>query len=397
MRIGLFGGSFDPFHNGHKSIIEGALRSGNLDRIVVIPVARNSFKRGKILSAAPYRYYQTLHAIEGFEDKVSISDIEFHMPGISYTANTIRELLQNGYDDDELFWICGSDILDSFDKWREPEELLKMVTLMVAHRPGDDSAENAKEFASKVKLFEEKFATKVVTFDIDGIEVASSAIRADKDFDDVPKAVREFIATHDLYSKDPSPLEKVSDEAINLFYELSIVLMDYLGEKRLLHTINVALYACKIAANNGISCDKALIAGILHDCAKELPDNIQKAYAMLADGEDSKLLSHDKLWHAPAGSHMAKELFEIDDEEILDAIKYHTTGRGNMTSLEKVIYLADKIEPARKFDNLEPIRKASMTDINLAMKLCLDEVSKKFEKTHKRMHDYTYDCYRDLV
>ena len=94
MRIGLYGGSFDPIHNGHLSIVRGALRSGAVDLVMVIPTVRNPFKRGKVLSAAPYRYYMVKETIEAeiSDPRVIVSDVEFYIEGISYTVNTLRYL-----------------------------------------------------------------------------------------------------------------------------------------------------------------------------------------------------------------------------------------------------------------------------------------------------------------
>lgn len=384
MKVGLFGGSFDPFHNGHLSMIEGALKA--VDKVVVIPSARNPFKRGKILNAAPYRYYMTVDAVERFGDKVVVSDIEFFIPGISYTLNTIKALLKDNKINDlvdsdnvELFWICGSDILPTFDKWYEPEEILGLVSLLVARRPGQD-----EDFESNVKRIEDQYDTKITVFDIDGVDVSSSCFRKEKNMDQLPEEVKTFIKTNALYSADW--LKNVSDKAMEDYLEYAIEMYPILKRDRLLHTINTAVFAVKYAVMYGGDPDKALIAGILHDCAKELPDDQQKKMAIKDSGESYDI---KKLWHGPAGALMAKKQFGIKDEEILDAIRYHTTARAKMTITDKVVYLSDKIEPARTYDDLTEVRAAADKDLELGLILCVSAFVDKSKRKGMKLHPNT--------
>ncbi|MBO7426043.1 MAG: bis(5'-nucleosyl)-tetraphosphatase (symmetrical) YqeK [Clostridiales bacterium] len=384
MKVGLFGGSFDPFHNGHLSMIEGALKA--VDKIVVIPSARNPFKHGKILNAAPYRYYMTVDAVERFGDKVIVSDVEFFIPGISYTLNTIKALLKNNKINDlvdsdnvELFWICGSDILPTFDKWYEPDEILDRVDLLVARRPGQD-----EDFEANVKRIEDLYDTRITVFDIDGIDVSSSGFRKEKNEDQIPQEVKTFIKTNALYSADW--LENVSDKAMEGFLEYAIELYPLLKRERLLHTINTAILAVKYAVMYGGDPDKALIAGILHDCAKELPDEQQRKMAIKDSGESYDI---KKLWHGPAGALMAKKQFGIKDEEILDAIRYHTTAREKMTITDKVVYLSDKIEPARTYDDLTEVRAAADKDLELGLILCVSAFVEKSKRKGMKLHHNT--------
>ena len=373
MRIGFFGGSFDPVHNGHISMIKGALESGAVDKVVVIPTARNSFKRGLALSAAPYRYYmvkETLEDIFGDDGRVEVSDVEFFIEGISYTALTLDKLCTG---DDEYFWICGSDILPSFDKWRDPEKILSHAALLVAKRPGDPTdIDTEKERLQGI--FGE--LCRIRTFKIKGYEEASSIIRKTGDYEGVPEAAVRFINEHDLYNAGKI-LHDCSSKAAEDYLEYAIVLYPLLKRKRLLHTLNVGLLSAYYAKCHGADIDKALIAGTLHDCAKELSDEQQRELARKRCGD---LFEHIKLLHSPAGATMAREQFGIDDEEILDAITYHTTGRGGMTMIDKVVYLADKLEPARTYADLTEMRRLAPTDLDGALRLCLTSVLDKFRR-----------------
>ncbi len=405
MKIGLFGGSFDPIHNGHLSMIEGALESGCVDIAVVIPTARNPFKRGRMLSAAPYRFYMTKRAVEArFKKNVFLCDIEFFMEGISYTANTIEKFCGKKYlktflkecglgkkaDEDHSFcWICGSDILPTFDKWYKPEKILQNAGLLVAQRPGDSTdIEYEKKRISEALGID----ADIRSFEIKGVEAASSVIREEKDFDDIPEAALEFIKTHDLYPSE-DPLSEVGDEACSVYLDSAIAMYPILGEKRLLHTLNTGLLSALYATRFGADPDKALIAGALHDCAKEIDIDKQKKMALKRCPE---LTTDPKLYHSPAGAIMASKLMGIDDEEILEAITFHTTGKKDMTVLDKIVFLADKLEPSRTYTDLTLMRELSKTDLDASLILCVKAVKNKFDMKGREIHPYTLEFMKDL-
>ena len=407
MRIGLYGGSFDPIHNGHLSIVRGALRSGAVDLVMVIPTVRNPFKRGKVLSAAPYRYYMVKETIEAEinDDRVIVSDAEFYTEGISYTVNTlhyltdknrIREVLtkagtdeSKATEDHTYFWLCGSDILSMFDKWYRAEEIISMVSLLVASRPGD-GVDIDEERIRLNKAFGHE--VPILKFDIDGVEASSSDIKRTGDDKEIPETARDFIKEHALYNfKDV--WEAVDDETANKFLDFAVELYPILRRKRLLHTLNTGLLSAHLALIHGADVNKALIAGELHDCAKELPEDEQRRMAQKRSGD---LFTDFKLLHSPAGATMAKERFGIEDEEILDAITYHTTGRGDMPTLDRIVYLADKIEPSRTYADLSEMREVAEYDLTAAVKLCLGAVIDKFRKQDRSNHPLTEDLARDL-
>lgn len=408
MNIGLLGGSFDPFHKGHESLIDGALRSGTVDAVIVIPSGRNPFKSGRNVSAAPYRFFMTKDAVEAdYEGRnVFVSDIEMSYSGTSFTLTTIKEISKTSYirtflkvngikeskaeEPHAFFWITGSDVLPTFDKWRKADEILKIAGLLVASRPGD-GVDIDEQIERLEKVF--GFVPDIEVFRIDGVKTASSEMRKDEDFRNCPKAVREFIKTHNLYDPDSS-LDLVADETIEEFYENAIKLYRYLGPKRLLHTLNVGLLSCKYAAiYDRNMCDKALIAGELHDCAKELDESLQMKMAEERSGD---LFTEKKIIHSPAGAVMAQNEFGIEDPAILDAITYHTTGRGGMTLLDKIVYLADKLEPSRTYADLTKERELAVTDIDEALRLCVKSVKKKFESRGTKIHPLTIDFMDDL-
>ena len=405
MRIGVYGGSFDPFHNGHLAIIRGALRCGLIEAVVVIPTVRNSFKRGRVLSAAPYRFYMTKDVLESeFKDEpVYLSDIEFSIEGISYTAITLERFCDKAYivpflmangvkrkraeEDHSYFWIAGSDILPQFDSWYMPDKILKYANLLAASRPGDGI-----DVDSEADRLEKIFDKRPEIFKIEQVEASSSVIRKERDFDKIPEAARRFIITHDLYQAD-NPLDHVSDRAVESFMEAAIWMYPYLGCKRLLHTLNVGLLSCRYALIHGCDPDKALLAGALHDCAKELDIDLQRRMAEERTGD---IFVEKKLLHSPAGATFASREFGVDDPEILDAITYHTTGCGNMSLLSKIVFLADKLEPSRTYTDLTQMRITALRDLDEALRMCVGAVKDKFESQGRDIHPLTRDFMESL-
>ena len=404
MRIGIYGGSFDPVHNGHIAMIKSALKSGIVDLLIVIPSVRNNFKLYSNKLPPPYRLVMMKETIEGLGIKnCYVSDVEFGIDGVSYTSVVLAKLTSKKYirefllsndikrkkteEDHEFFWVMGSDTLATFETWYKPEEILKHATLLVAARPGDDT--DVEKAASSIR---KNLGGKVEMFRLDGVLCSSSEILSTGDFSKVPEPTREFIARHALYTEN-TMLSGVSDEAKKQFFEASVWMSNYLGSKRLLHTLNVGYLSAHLAEIFGADKDKALIAGALHDCAKELPIETQNKLAKKYSGD---LFTEKKLLHSPAGSTFAKEELGIKDKEILDAICYHTTGRGDMNLLEKIVYLADKIEPARTYTDLTPIRNAAEKDLDSAMRMTAASVKDKFVSQGRDIHPLTELMMKDL-
>lgn len=404
MRIGIYGGSFDPVHDGHIAMINSALKSGFIDLVIVIPSVRNNFKLYANKLPPPYRLYMMKETIEGLGIKdCYVNDIEYDIEGVSYTAVVLKELSSGSYLKDfltdngvkkkkaeeqhEFFWIMGSDTLGTFETWYNPGEILNYATLLAAVRPGDTT--DVDKAADSIR---KNLGGKVEIFRLKGVDCSSSEITTSGDFSKVPEPAREFIKRHSLYTEN-TKLEGVSEAARKQFYESSVWMYKYLGGKRLLHTLNVGYLSAHLADVFGCDKDKALIAGALHDCAKELPFEKQTELAKKYSGD---LFTEKKLLHSPAGATFAKEEFGIEDKEILDAICYHTTGRGNMTLLEKIVYLADKIEPSRNYTDLTPIRTAAEVDLDSAMRMTAAAVRDKFVSQGRDIHPMTLLMMRDL-
>ena len=170
--------------------------------------------------------------------------------------------------------------------------------------------------------------------------------------------------------------------------EIRDYLKDNLKPSRYGHTLGVVNTAIRLAEFYGEDKNKAEIAALCHDVAKNMSND---ALRKIIDNENI-ILSIDEentqeLWHSIVAPVIARKVFEIEDEEILAAMRWHTTGKEDMTNLEKIIYLADLIEPSRKFDGVDEIREIAYKDLDLAMLKAL---------THTTIYLLTKGCAVDI-
>jgi predicted HD superfamily hydrolase involved in NAD metabolism len=183
------------------------------------------------------------------------------------------------------------------------------------------------------------------------------------------------------------------------FEQMMATVEAQLPEKRWKHTLGVIESSVELAKRFGADPDKARIAALLHDIAKYWPAQRQRE-AVEADGHPAGLdtLQYDKpLWHSHAGAYVARTEFGIEDEEILDAIRYHTSGRIGMTLLEKVVCLADYIEPGRDYPGVEELRKLAETSLERALLAGFDGTIMHLIETGKRIYPLTVLSRNDLL
>lgn len=160
-----------------------------------------------------------------------------------------------------------------------------------------------------------------------------------------------------------------------MMYDYALIkreLEQILSHKRYEHCCNVAQSAYELALKYGESCEKAYACGLLHDICKEMPFKRQKQMALSSGYHLSfEELCSKSLWHAVAGAYYAAKKYNIDDEDMLNAIRYHTVARERMSRLEEIIYLADLISADRKYKDVGRIRKLAFSDLQLAMREAL--------------------------
>ncbi|OLF91239.1 Hydrolase (HAD superfamily) YqeK [Bacillus paralicheniformis] len=174
-------------------------------------------------------------------------------------------------------------------------------------------------------------------------------------------------------------------------------MQEQLTEQRYIHTVGVMETAVQLAERFGADVKKAEIAAIFHDYAKFRPKEEMKQIILNGGGPLEVLDFHHELWHAPAGAALVKTEVGITDEDILSAIRFHTSGRPNMTLLEKVIYVADYIEPGRRFPGVEEVRTLAEEDLDLALIQALKNTMTFLISKNQAVYPETVATYNALV
>jgi predicted HD superfamily hydrolase involved in NAD metabolism len=170
-----------------------------------------------------------------------------------------------------------------------------------------------------------------------------------------------------------------------------------LTEHRYQHTLGVMETAISLARKYGVDEKKAELAAIFHDYAKFRPKDEMKEI-IVSQGMPKDLLEYNsELWHAPVGAFLAESEAEITDKEVLDAIRFHTSGRKGMTRLEKVIYLADYIEPGRHFPGVEEVRNLAKINLDEALIKAVQNTIMFLMKKNQAIYPETFHTYNDLI
>lgn len=171
-----------------------------------------------------------------------------------------------------------------------------------------------------------------------------------------------------------------------------------MGEKRYIHSVNVSKSAVELANAYGADVYKAELAGILHDCCKEIPKDemlqIIKSGGIILDAVEK---NSSKLWHSLAGSVYVRDNLGIDDEDIINSIRYHTTGRAGMSLLEKIIFTADFISAERDYKGVDIMREKAFNDLDDAMLFGLQFTISDLAKRKRNIHSNAIFCYNDIL
>ncbi len=390
--IAIMGGTFDPIHYGHLVTAEAVRHRFQVDKVVFIPTGRPAHKTNKHVTHNEHRYLMTVLATmrnENFE----VSRIEIDRPGTTYTIDTIEQLKRMCRPDVRLYFITGADAIHQIMNWKEPERLLSLCDFVAVTRPG----------YQKNRLFEEigeirgKYSSRIHYMEVPALAISSSDIRerASKGMPIqylLPQEVEDYIHKFGLYQD----YEKDEVKFMLSLETMQEKLQSALSVKRYIHTMGVSEEAVRLAEIYGTRADqqKAKVAGLLHDCAKDYPVEMRlrfcKEYKVPLDEIMEK---QTDLIHPFLGAEVAKREYLVEDKEILNAIRYHTTGRANMTLLEKIIFIADYIEPNReKFDGLEEARRLAYIDLDMAMKCILEQTIAFVEERGRLLHPLSLEA-----
>lgn len=337
MRIAIFGGSFDPVHNEHVACVRAAIAHLSLDKVFIVPSHVAPHKAGGAHASDEARLAMCRIAFSALE-QVAIDESEIASGGTSYSYLTCRAFRER-FPGADIYFLVGADMLENFFFWRNPDDILSHVTLAAFGR-GDDRVSGLHA------RFRERFHADFVEIPFCGRAISSTELRValafGKEAEGLDKRVFAYIREHGLY--------------------VHAAVMPALAlekEERREHSFRVALLAAKYAPRYGISQDKAILASALHDCGKYVPlSSPMLKGCKLPDDVPAPVV------HQFTGAYLAEHSFGIDDGEVLDAIRYHTSGREDMTPLGKLIFLADMLEEGRFFEGVEELRRLLSDDLN---------------------------------
>lgn len=369
MRIGLFGGTFDPVHFEHVKLCRHAVKELQLDKLIIMPAGQPPHKTGKRTDPAD-RWNMCRLAFSDLRG-CELWNYELAKTGPSYSYLTLQHL-RTIYPQDELLFLIGGDSLHDFFTWKNPEVIASLCQLAVARREGESDR-------AALERFVRVFGKEPIFLSIRGKNLSSTEARILTLFGlptetVMPKAVREYVARRNLYQEEAGFVERIRP---------------FLTEKRFRHTAYTVTESLLLARRTGCDPKKAFLAAALHDVAKKLSDEELAGYGYIRDPR-----MPDPVVHAFAGAYLAERVFGVTDPEIVDAIRYHTTGRPGMSMLEKVLYVADCIEKTRDYEGVEVFRQAVAEDFELGFVCCLKGTMELLKKDHReQVSELTGEAY----
>ena len=313
-RILIFGGSFDPIHNGHIKIARRVMKNLHIDMVYFELAASPRWKTPNVSSKDRLNMLKlAIDGIKGFA--IDTYELDSNKE-INYSIDTVR-YFKNKFPHDEIYFLIGYDQLNKLHDWYKIDELANLAHL-VAYNRKDNQVLNKDNI--------DKYHVQIVEGPY--YNVSSTMIRDFKSID-VSKNVLRYILDNRLY------------------YASKV--QSYLSIHRYNHSVEVALLALEIAKNNKLNKLNTFKAALLHDIGKDIDINIAKT---IMEEHFKDYLNMPKFsYHQFIGSYLAKHDFNVKSKEVLEAIKYHATGKANMGKIGKVVYAADKIEPTRGFDS----------------------------------------------
>ena len=347
MNIAIFGGTFNPVHKEHINIAKAAIKELALDKLIVVPTFTPPHKN-IVPAPAEDRLDMLKIAFKNVKNAV-VSDFEIKNGGKSYSYITAEHFAAE-YPQAKLYFIVGDDMLSDFKTWRNPERILSVAELAVFGRES-----YAADRSYEKKYFSERFHKGFTELSYCGKDDSSTEIRVYSALGlDVSDKTDEGVARY------------IKEKGLYAGGEYEAYIRKVLPEKRLVQTANGGVAGLKRCKAAGVPEEKAYTAAILHDCAKNQSPADYKAFRLPSDVPPP-------VTHAFLGAYIAENVLKIKDEEIIDAIRYHTSGKANMTALGKLIFVADMIEKGRTYDGVEKLRALYEGDLNECFKECLKE------------------------
>jgi nicotinate-nucleotide adenylyltransferase len=341
VKLAILGGSFNPVHLGHLFLADTVLSSLHYDRVVMIPAYRSPFKLAAkdMESTSTDRLEMLAAAIVG-DPRLTIDDCEIKREGVSYTVDTLQDIITRYLPDGKPALIIGDDLSADFLKWKDSDKILELADIIVARRLNTAAGD---------------YPFPHTRIDNEVMNISSQMVRQrideGKDWRSlVPTEARAIIEDRRLYGfSGDTPSDEQCGWPMILHIEAEARMN--LTVERFLHSRNTALLAVDMCRRFGLDPCLGYLAGIAHDLGKQLDG---KVLMKLAKADGMKITDLEKkkpgLLHGRVAAVLLRERFGIHNKEVLEAVAFHTSGSADMGPLAKVIYIADKVEPSRNVD-----------------------------------------------
>ena len=387
MKIGIYGGTFDPPHLAHMAAARVAMEQLELDRLLIIPDQEPPHKGLPADAASPQQRLEMADLIaDGLGPRAEASDLELRREGVSYTADTVEQLHES-YPNDELWLLMGTDMFLTIENWYQPERIFQYAGIAAFSRSHEDTGEMFQEQSENLQR---RFQARTKIVDLPQVmELSSRDLRrllaSEWNGGNVDPGqflwtpVYGYILREGLFGTK-ADLKHLSDK------HLRAVSYSMVKAKRLPHIQGTEEEAVRLAKHWGVDPERARRAAILHDCTKYWSLEEQVAccdkYGIQLDEMERTGV---KFLHSKTGAAMAKYVFGEPDD-VYDAIFCHTTGKPGMNTFEKILYLADYMEPSRDFEGVEELRRLVYEDLDKAMiyglEMTMEELKEKGAIVH---------------
>lgn len=399
MKIGIYGGTFDPPHLGHMEAARQVKEHMGLDRLLLIPAKLPPHKDLPPDTATQeQRLAMTQIMADGLGEGVEVSSIELEREGVSYSADTVEQLAAQ-YPNDELWVLMGTDMFTTLQTWHDPARLFRLAGVVGFAR---DETCGARLTQQRENL-EQTYGARAQTVTLSRItNISSTQLR-----EELAKEWRKgrrgggpalqylwppvygYILREGLYGSH-ADLKHLTDD------QLRAVSYSMIRAKRIPHIRGTEETVVALALHWGVNPQWARRAGILHDCTKYLELEEQLALCAQYHVELDELEQVAvKLLHAKTGAALARHVFGEPDP-VCDAIYCHTTGKADMTTFDKILYLADYMEPNRDFEGVEALRKLVWEDLDRAMVMGLEMTMQEMKEKNAPVHRNTLQALGQL-
>jgi nicotinate-nucleotide adenylyltransferase len=361
-RFAILGGSFNPPHLGHLFLAEAVLSELAYDRIILIPAYESPFKPGAG-GAAPRDRLDMLAASIPGDVRLTIDDTEIRREGVSYTIDTVKDIIERYRPVDKPGLILGDDLAGDFSGWKDAGTIAGLTDIIIARR-----------FSGAAVSF--PYPHKELHNEI--ITISSGAVR-DRIRRGlgwrylVPGGARIIIEDRRLYGFDPGEPSAPETGNWSVLVAVEDAVRRMVSSSRFLHSRNCALLSWDLCRRFGLDPRAGYLAGLAHDMGKAFSNGELLALAE-KDGEGFSKTERERpsLLHGRAAAVLLQDRFGIHTKAILEAVRYHTTGCEGMGPLAKVVYIADKIEVSRR--DVDPrFRAPAAADLDQLFTLVLDD------------------------